>query len=85
MFSALVFSFSLFKLNYQTRVCVCARYVDIRTHIHHTIGRYAIITVCIVGSCATMRPEIRVGILHSQTGSLAISEKPIIDATQLAI
>lgn len=29
--------------------------------------------------------DIQVGILHSLTGTLAISEKPVVDATQLAI
>lgn len=30
-------------------------------------------------------PPIRVGILHSETGSLAVSEIPVLDATRLAI
>lgn len=30
-------------------------------------------------------PTIKVGILHSQTGTMAVSEKPVIDATLLAI
>jgi urea transport system substrate-binding protein len=30
-------------------------------------------------------PPIRVGVLHSRTGTMAISERPVIDATMLAI
>jgi urea transport system substrate-binding protein len=30
-------------------------------------------------------PPIRIGVLHSRTGTMAISEKPVIDALQLAV
>ncbi len=35
--------------------------------------------------CSVTAPTIRIGVLHSLTGSMAISEKPLVDALQLAI
>jgi len=37
------------------------------------------------GTTGPQGPPVRVGILHSQTGTMAISEKPVIDAVRLAI
>jgi urea transport system substrate-binding protein len=31
------------------------------------------------------KPTIKVGVLHSLTGTMAISERPVVDATLLAI
>jgi len=44
----------------------------------------ALLTTAITSFMACADP-IRVGILHSQTGTMAISEKPVINATLLAI
>jgi len=52
-----------------------------------------IISLIIVASVAAMillfsdqeQAPIRVGVLHSLTGTMAISEKPVVDATLLAI
>jgi len=44
--------------------------------------------LCATPAFAAAKPEattIRVGILHSQTGTMAVSEKPVADATLLAI
>ncbi len=39
-----------------------------------------------LAGCKTSSEKIvKVGILHSQTGSMAISEKPVIDAELMAI
>lgn len=54
----------------------------------------AAIAVCIISifyffseslTFLTHKPSIKVGILHSLTGTMAISEKPVIDAVLLAI
>jgi urea transport system substrate-binding protein len=54
----------------------------------------ALVTVVILGGAAVgaafwlrghVQPPIRVGILHSETGAMAISEKSMIDAEKLAI
>lgn len=34
---------------------------------------------------STAKPNIRIGVLHSLTGTMATSEKPLVDALQLAI
>jgi urea transport system substrate-binding protein len=36
-------------------------------------------------AAAPTGPPIRIGVLHSQTGTMAISERPVIDATLLAV
>jgi urea transport system substrate-binding protein len=38
-----------------------------------------------VGPALASGPPIRVGVLHSRTGTMALSERPVIDATLLAI
>jgi urea transport system substrate-binding protein len=38
-----------------------------------------------VRQAAPSGPPIRIGILHSQTGTMAISERPVVDATLLAV
>lgn len=43
------------------------------------------VTVAATGSSSAGGPPIRVGILHSETGSLALSEIPVLDATRMAI
>lgn len=43
------------------------------------------IAVFVVWIANPTKPPIRVGLLHSQTGTMAISERPMIDAEQLAI
>jgi urea transport system substrate-binding protein len=30
-------------------------------------------------------PSIRIGVLHSLTGTMAVSEKPLVDAVRLAV
>ena len=43
-------------------------------------------TVGLLTACSSPpAPTIKVGILHSQTGTMALSEKPVIDATLFAI
>ena len=45
-----------------------------------------VVAMCGGPGCKGKEPEpIRVGILHSMTGTMAISESPVVDATQLAI
>lgn len=37
------------------------------------------------GLSARQLPPIRIGVLHSQSGAMAVSEKPLIDAVRLAV
>jgi len=48
---------------------------------------FGVVIAAFVGSgCESkVKEPIRVGILHSLTGTMAISESPVVDATQLAI
>ena len=51
------------------------------------------IAIAAIGGCLrafdpgihAFRPTIKVGLLHSQTGTMAISERAVLDATLLAI
>lgn len=50
----------------------------------------SIFLISIPGSCLAVDPKmayepIKVGVLYSLTGTMAISEKPLVDAIQLAI
>ncbi len=44
-----------------------------------------IVTLMAWRQYSAVAPNIRVGVLHSLTGTMAISEKPMVDALQLAI
>lgn len=41
--------------------------------------------LALASACAPARPPLRIGLLHSQTGTMALSEKPLIDAALLAV
>ena len=48
-----------------------------------SVGVLALV-VCLMG-CRAKYDPVRVGILHSLTGTMAISERAVVDATLLAI
>lgn len=39
----------------------------------------------LAGCSKPIQPPIRIGVLHSQTGTMAVSEKPVAEAVQLAV
>jgi urea transport system substrate-binding protein len=45
----------------------------------------AIVTAIVIGQATTTLPPIKVGILHSLSGTLAISEQPVVDSLLMAI
>jgi len=49
------------------------------------IGCCLLIALIVPLACQRHEPPVKVGILHSRTGTMAISEKPVIDATLFAI
>lgn len=44
-----------------------------------------VLALLLAGCGQTSRPMIRIGVLHSQTGTMAVSEKPVAEAVQLAV
>lgn len=44
-----------------------------------------ILALLLAGCAQNARPPIRIGVLHSQTGTMAVSEKPVAEAVQLAV
>ena len=44
-----------------------------------------LVSASILQSCGIEKPAVRVGIIHSLTGTMAFSEKPLVDAITLAI
>ena len=41
--------------------------------------------IFVIPACSTPQEPIRVGILHSLSGTMAVSESPVVDATLMAI
>jgi len=62
-----------------------------KSHLSQTLWLGVLITLgvffgALLGGCQkTDNEPIKIGILHSLTGTMAISEKPVVDATLLAI
>ena len=46
---------------------------------------FLLLLIMWVSVLLTQNPSIKVGVLHSQTGAMSVSERPVIQATQLAV
>ena len=44
-----------------------------------------LVLILVYGSQHTAKPAIRIGVLHSLTGTMAMSEAPLVDAVRLAV
>ncbi len=67
-------------MNYYFRASQSLPYIGLLAFVLILIG-----SILFIPSMLTERSIIRVGILHSLTGAMAISEKPVVNATLLAI